>query len=81
MEAATDNNSKKRGVSNGNRSGREWTEIAVDTCIAALAIAGSAFVSGLAAAAGASTFRTLTSSDTEHLASEGAAIVPLKKHG
>lgn len=79
MDAVTETN-KKRGSSESKKTGTNWTEFAIDAGLAALTIASSAFLSGLAAAAGASTYRTLTSERTEPAASEAATVIAMKKN-
>jgi len=80
VEATTDTSKKRSATSGGARSERNWSDVAIDVGLAALGIAGSAFVSGLAAAAGASTYRTLTMSRTEPATSEAATVIAMRKN-
>ena len=80
MEVTTEN-SKKRGASESSKTkkDRDWIAVVTDTGVAALAIAGSAFLSGLAASAGASAYRKMTFSSDNIGASEAANVLQMQR--
>ena len=77
MELNTEN--KKRGAGERNKTKRDWAETAISISTMVLATAAGAFLSGLAASAGAATWRNVSGSSETDVTANSMTVVPMKK--